>query len=70
VTEALIPNQFELMWPTLEALRNLGGSGRVDEIVEAVIAGEGFTEEQQEVRRRPGDRMSMIEYDWPGPAMA
>jgi len=50
------------MWPTLEALRNLGGSGRIDEIVEAVIAGERFTEEQQEVRRRPGDRMSMIEY--------
>jgi restriction system protein len=62
VTEVLIPNQFELMWPTLEALSNLGGSGRIDEIVEAVIAGESFTEEQQEVRRRPGDRMSMIEY--------
>lgn len=62
MTDVAIPNQFELMWPTLEALRNLGGSGRIDEIVEAVIAGEGFSEEQQEVRRRSGDRMSMIEY--------
>lgn len=62
VGEVTIPNQFELMWPTLEALRKLGGSGKIDEIVEAVIAAEGFTEEQQEVRRRPGDRMSMIEY--------
>lgn len=60
--EVAIPNQFELMWPTLEALRKLGGSGKIDEVVEAVIAAEGFTEEQQEVRRRPGDRMSMIEY--------
>lgn len=50
------------MWPTLTALKRLGGSGRIDEIVEAVIADEGFTEAQQEVRRGPGDRMSKIEY--------
>jgi restriction system protein len=56
------PEPVRAEWPTLEALRNLGGSGRIDEIVEAVIAGEGFTEEQQGVRRRPGDRMSKIEY--------
>jgi restriction system protein len=62
MVEVVIPNQFELMWPTLQALTKLGGSGRIDEIVEAVIAAEGFTEEQQAVRRRPGDRMSMIEY--------
>ena len=50
------------MWPTLEALKRLGGSGHIDEIVEAVVEAEGFTEEQLEVRRRPGDRMSKIEY--------
>ena len=60
--EVAIPNQFELMWPTLQALKRLGGSGRIDEIVESVIDTEGFTEEQQEVRRRPADRMSRIEY--------
>jgi restriction system protein len=53
---------LELMWPTLQALRELGGSGRIEEIVESVIEAEGFTEEQQEVRRGPGDRMSKIEY--------
>jgi restriction system protein len=62
VTDIAIPNQFELMWPTLQALMRLGGSGRIEEIVEAVIEAEGFTEEQQELRRRPGDRMSKIEY--------
>ena len=63
VVEVAIPNQLELMWPTLQALKRLGGSGRIDEIVEAVIDAEGFTEAQQEVRRRPGDRMSRIEYN-------
>jgi restriction system protein len=62
VADVAIPNQFELMWPTLQALKQLGGSGRIEEIVEAVIEAESFTEEQQEVRRKPGDRMSRIEY--------
>jgi restriction system protein len=62
VAEVVIPSQFDLMWPTLEALKRLGGSGQIDEIVEAVVDAEGFTEEQQEVRRGPGDRMSKIEY--------
>jgi hypothetical protein len=62
VADVTIPSQFELMWPTLEALKRLGGSGHIDEIVEAVVDAEGFTEEQQEVRRGPGDRMSKIEY--------
>lgn len=62
VGDVTIPNQFELMWPTLEALKRLGGSGQIDEIVEAVVEAEGFTEEQQEVRRGRGDRMSRIEY--------
>jgi hypothetical protein len=62
VGDVAVPNQFELMWPTLEALKGLGGSGQIDEIVEAVVEAEGITEEQQEVRRGPGDRMSKIEY--------
>jgi restriction system protein len=62
VAGVAIPNMLELMWPTLQALRELGGSGRIEEIVESVIEAEGFTEEQQEVRRKPGDRMSKIEY--------
>jgi restriction system protein len=57
-----IPNQFVLMWPTLQALKDLGGSARISEIVERVIAAEGFSEEQQAVKRRDGDHMSKIEY--------
>lgn len=57
-----IPNQFELMWPTMVALSSLGGSATISEIVETVIANEGFTEEQQAVKRRSGDHMSKIEY--------
>jgi restriction system protein len=62
VAGVAIPTMLELMWPTLQALKELGGSGRIEEIVESVIEAEGFTEEQQEVRRKPGDRMSKIEY--------
>lgn len=61
-TEPTIPSHFDLMWPTLEALRQLGGSGRIDEISSTVAAMEGFTEEQLAVRRRPGDSMSRVDY--------
>lgn len=57
-----IPNQFDLMWPTVLALRALGGSASNDEILQQVVADEGFTEEQQSIKRRPGDHMSKIEY--------
>ena len=60
--EIQIPNQFELMPPTLSALRDLGGSGRIDEIVETVVEAEGFSEEQLAVRRSGSDHMSKIEY--------
>ena len=57
-----IPSQFDLMWPTIEALRASGGSATISEIADAVIKSEGFTEEQQAVKRKPNDHMSMIEY--------
>ena len=41
-----LPSTQDLMWPTLEALRSLGGSGRIGEINEAVINIQGFTEAQ------------------------
>ena len=44
----LIPNQFVLMWPTLQALKDLGGSARISEIVERVIAAEGFSEDSRQ----------------------
>jgi len=57
-----IPNQFDLMWPTIQALKALGDSATIGEIVQRVIADEGFSEEQQAVKRRTGDHMSKIEY--------
>lgn len=59
---AAMPTQFELMWPTVEALRRSGGSATISEIADDVVRTEGFTEEQQAIKRRPGDHMSMIEY--------
>lgn len=41
------PKYDELMWPTLLALRDLGGSGTIQEINEKVIELEGFSEPQQ-----------------------
>lgn len=60
--ETAIPSHFDLMWPTLQALKRLGGSGRIEEIVESVVEAEGFTEDQLAVRRWPSDRMTKIEY--------
>lgn len=45
-----IPNYRRFMWPVLCAVRELGGSARISEIVEKVIENEGFTEEQMEVQ--------------------
>jgi len=56
-----IPSHADLMWPTIKALRALGGSGSIDEIVENVVELEGFTEEQQAVLHGDGPR-GQIEY--------
>jgi restriction system protein len=57
----LVPSYVELLWPTVEAIRAIGGSGSIDEIVEKVVELEGFTEEQQSVLHGDGPR-SQIEY--------
>ena len=56
-----IPSYKELLWPTLRAVREIGDSGTIEEIVEKVIALEGFTEEQQAVPHGDGPG-SEIEY--------
>ena len=45
-----IPNYRHFMWSVLCAVRELGGSARISEIVEKVIENEGFTEEQRAVQ--------------------
>jgi restriction system protein len=57
----VVPSYVELLWPTLEAIRAIGGSGSIEEIVEKVVELEGFTEEQHSVLHGDGPR-SQIEY--------
>ncbi len=59
--QAQIPQYHELMWPTLTALRQLGGSATVKEIYERVVENEHFSEEQQAVSTKDG-RNSEINY--------
>jgi restriction system protein len=57
-----IPEFRKLMYPTLTALKELGGSARISEIAEQVTSNERFSEEQQSLRRKPGHHMSLIDY--------
>ena len=45
-----LPRYDEFMLPALEALRELGGSARRDEVISAVADREGLTDEQLEAR--------------------
>jgi restriction system protein len=50
----IVPSYVELLWPTLRAIRAIGESGSIEEIVEKVVELEGFTEEQQSVLHGDG----------------
>ncbi len=56
-----LPTHRELLWPTLQVVRRLGGSAANDEIPEAVIALVGFDEAQRSVLHKNGPRTE-IEY--------
>jgi restriction system protein len=56
-----IPPYKDLLWPTLRAVREIGDSGTIEEIVEKVIELERFGEAQQEVPHGDGPQ-SEIEY--------
>jgi restriction system protein len=56
-----VPSYSDLLWPTLRAVREMGDSGTIGEIVEKVIESEGFTDEQQGVPHGDGPRTE-IEY--------
>jgi restriction system protein len=57
--EVGVPSYVELLWPTVQALRAIGDSGNIDELVEKVIELEGFTEEQQSVLHGDGPRSEL-----------
>lgn len=44
-----VPKYYELMWPTLKALKALGGSGSNEEIYDKIVELEGYSEEVQQV---------------------
>src|SRR5450759_2836480 len=56
-----VPPYHELLWPTLTAVSELGGSGSIGEIAEAVVQRERFTEDQQAVLHNDGPQTE-IEY--------
>lgn len=50
----MIPSYHTLLWPTLQALQRLGGSGTINEIVDKVVELAGLSEAQQSVRHGDG----------------
>jgi restriction system protein len=50
------------MYPTLQALKTLGGSARLDEISGRVVEDLGLTEEEQSFRFKPDHHTSLIDY--------
>jgi restriction endonuclease Mrr len=57
-----IPLYHDLMWPALQATKELGGSATVSEMNERAIASAGITEEQQAVPHGEDGRMSEVAY--------
>jgi restriction system protein len=62
VTAPKIPQYHELMWPALQATKELGGSATVGEMNERAMASAGISEEQQAVAHGEEGRMSEVEY--------
>ena len=56
-----VPTFDKLMWPTLKALKAIGGSGTNSEILEKVIELEGFPDEVQNFIQA-GDRRTKLSY--------
>ena len=62
MTALRIPQYHELMWPALQATKELGGSATVGEMNERAIKSAGISEEQQAVPHGEDGRMSEVEY--------
>ena len=60
-TDVHIPSYRAMLWETVLALRELGGSGHVEEIADKAIEIGGFTEEQQAVLM-PNGRSTALRY--------
>src|SRR6516164_3888641 len=62
VSALRIPQYNDLMWPALQATKELGGSATVSEMNERAMELAGITEEQQAVPHGEDGRMSEVEY--------
>lgn len=62
MSEVSVPTAQELGYPTVVAIRDLGGSARIDEISEQVVENLSLTEEQQAVPQGGADTRSKLEY--------
>ena len=60
--EVFLPSARDLLWPTLLAIRSLGGSGHIEEINEEVARQQSFTDEQLALQRVATDSRSALEY--------
>lgn len=56
-----LPSVDDLLWPALQAIRDLGGSASLHEMDDWVIQHGGFTEEQQQIQHDDG-RRTELEY--------
>lgn len=61
MSTSVVPPYTELLWPTVSAVRGLGGSGSIDEVNERVLKQEDFSDEQQAVLHGNGPQTE-IEY--------
>jgi restriction system protein len=66
VTRDDLPAYYELMYPTLRAVKALGGSARAHEITDRVIEDAGFSEEELAVTygRDPDKSVLVDRLDW------
>lgn len=63
-TNQPLPNLLDLAWPTVQAMRQLGGSGRIDQICETVADSEGFTDDQLAPVNSRGRSQIFYRIDW------
>jgi len=57
-----LPGYLELMWLTLRAVRDLGGTASGDEIQDRVAKLADLSESQANLRRRPSDRIPILTF--------
>jgi len=58
-----VPKYDQLLWPTLKALKALGGSATIQELVDKIIEIEGYSEDIQKVTHDGSGRNTKLEYN-------